>query len=816
MGLNKLLGILLLMSILTACDKSKSNTDDTSPATPSSTSITTDANGKLTISGKAEPESTITITFPDGSKQTTKADSDGNYSLTTDAPTLSGDIKITSTDSNENTSEAAIETYSDTIPPSTPTSNSLSASDDGKLTIEGNAEPNTTINVTFPDGSTKTTKAAADGSYSISSTDFQKSGQVTITSSDAASNTSMKASIEDKVVTKALYLATGIMPELAFSPTLGINTEGPQGGADTAGMPMPFVDIFRTARSFKELSETGTTFDNNGWPIKLAENFNYARTKLLQGTMDNALPEGEYTVIYDGTGSLELSGAIENLKKESNENKYTFDLTLNSFDPEDEVAASSENAINLNIKGDIGGVVDTKNIRIVMPGGTCSGNPFIHINSGSECPNGTTYESFAERLQDDRNAIIFNPDYLLFLRNFKVIRMMNLMEASLKKLCFSADDCPEEVGTWEHRAKMNDAVWGGNDQRTPDEDHKGVPVEVMIALANTVKRDIWVNMPHVSSDDYVSQYAKQVYNDLDSSLNIYIEYSNEVWNPGFAGHAYTTSEGNRLGLDEVPYDIEQYCDTLSTEQRENNTRCHGDYHSRLRFFSQRSVEIFKLWEDEFNTSSSRFTRVLGSFIGDKVLTESMIEYLSPDDIQHVDAVAIAPYFYGCPTATACPNANKALIDATTVDDIFDIIDQKGDVDVKSLEGTINAVKIQLAVAKKYNLNLVSYEGGQHLVTGVLSGIEESEKPRLRKLFNDANRDSRMTERYIRFLNAWKNLSEDGATLFTLYTMPQSYYRYGNFGIKEHLNMPRSESPKFDGVMTFQETAKNCWWDGCNP
>lgn len=394
--------------------------------------------------------------------------------------------------------------------------------------------------------------------------------------------------------------------------------------------------------------------------------------------------------------------------------------------------------------------------------------------------------------------------------------MMNLMEASLKKLCFSAEDCPENVGTWEHRAKMNDSVWGGNDQRTPDEEHKGVPVEVMISLANTVKRDIWVNMPHVSSDDYVTQYAKQVYKDLDSSLNIYIEYSNEVWNPGFAGHAYTTSQGNIYGLDEVPETFQSYCDTLSAEQRENNVRCHGDYFSRLRYFSQRSVEIFKLWEAEFNTSSSRFTRVLGSFIGDKVLTESMIEYLSPDDIGHVDAVAIAPYFYGCPTATACPNASKALIDAITVDDIFDIIDQKSDVDVKSLEGTIEAVINQLTVTNKYNLKLVSYEGGQHLVTGVLSGIAESDKPRMRKLFNDANRDPRMKERYFRFLNAWKDLSDDGATLFTLYTMPQSYYRYGNFGIKEHLNMPRAESPKFDGAMTFQETVKECWWDGCNP
>ena len=195
----------------------------------------------------------------------------------------------------------------------------------------------------------------------------------------------------------------------------------------------------------------------------------------------------------------------------------------------------------------------------------------------------------------------------------------------------------------------------------------------------------------------------------------------------------------------------------------------------------------------------------------------MLEYLSPDDIQHIDAIAIAPYFYGCPYKAACPKAAKALTDAKTVDDIFDIIDQKSDVDVKALEGTIKAVENQLTVvAEKYNLKLVSYEGGQHLVTGVLGDIDDDEKLRIRKLFNNANRDPRMKQRYIRFLTKWKDLSNAGTSLFTLYTMPQSFYRYGNFGIQEHLNKSRAHSPKFDGAMTFQETVKECWWDGCKP
>ncbi|MEH6455461.1 MAG: Ig-like domain-containing protein [Cocleimonas sp.] len=702
------------------------------------------------------------------------------------------------------------------VTPETPTS-SVSADNNGVLTVSGKALANSTITVTFPDGSTQQTTTDSNGNYTLVGDIAQATGQVTITVTDNNGNTSdpseetFTADLESKDVLKALYKATGVMPELSFKPSLGINTEAPQGGADTAGMPMPFVDIFRTARPFGELSNIGTAFDDNGWPIQFADGINFARTKLLQGTLGGSIPEGTYTVIYDGDGNETLefgsSGAVNDVTKIAGENKYTFELLLEEFDGEDEVAAADTNSINMNIRGSTSATTNLKNIRIVMPGGTCSGNPFLNVESQTDCPDGAIYESFADRLEADRNAIIFNPDYLLFLRNFKVVRMMNLMESSLKKLCFNATDCPAEVGTWADRAMLTDAVWGGNDQRTPDEEHKGVAIEVMVELANTLQRDIWVNMPHVADNDYVQNYAKYVFDNLDSNLQVYVEYSNEVWNNGFAAHSYATSQGNALGLGIVP-------DIFVGSNRD------ADYFARLNYYSQRAEEMLILWKAEFGGGTdSRLVRVLGSFIGDRVLTEQMLENLKDTNgtINNVDVVAIAPYFFGCPVASQCIDAAKNLLTAATVDDIFDVMDQSATVDVKSIDGTIEAVKNQLTATNANNLKLVSYEGGQHLVTGIFgSNITEAQKPERRKLFNDANRDPRMKQRFITFLDAWKDLADDGTTLFTLYTLPQSFYRFGNFGIKEHLNKPRSESPKFDGVMTFQETHGDCWWDGCNP
>ncbi len=708
----------------------------------------------------------------------------------------------------------------DTTTPATSTNTTVTAHLDGRISISGKAESNSTVTVTFPDGSQQTTTAGANGDYQLTSAGAQLAGQARVTSTNSDGTVSQPIILSANEINQALFSVIDTTPSLSFTPSLGINTEAPQGGADTAGLPMPFVDIFRTARPFKELSPVGTSYDNNGWPTEFASGSNFARTKLLQGALKGSIPNGQYTVLYDGAGSLEFgsTGTVTNIKKISGENKYTFNFSLRDFAGDGGAAAADTNAINMNIKNISAGNGNyMKNIRIVMPGGTCSGNPFLRVDSDEDCPSGTTYESFADRLQTNRNAIIFNPDYLLFLRNFKVIRMMNLMEASLKRLCFTAEDCPAVVGTWDHRAKMNDAVWGGNDGRTADEDHNGVPVEVMIALANTIKRDIWVNMPHIASNNYVTQFARQVSSQLNPSLKVYIEYTNEVWNSGFAGYNYSISEGTKLSLDTVPPDVIAYCDGLSEDIRLSNTRCFGDYYARLRFYSQRAVEIFNLWKAEFNNNNTRLVRVLGSFIGDTTLTDLMLEHVGPNN---VDAVAIAPYFFGCPAPERCPRAAKSLLTAQTVDDIFEVIDQLGKdaegnfVDVKSLDGTIDSIKRQLVVTNSKGVKLLTYEGGQHLVTGVLgSSASASEQTRLRALFNNANRDPRMKQRYLRLLNEWKNLSNDGTTLFTLYTLPQSYYRFGNFGIKEHLNKPRSESPKFDGAMEFQESVGDCWWVG---
>jgi hypothetical protein len=617
-------------------------------------------------------------------------------------------------------------------------------------------------------------------------------------------------------VNKRLYKATGKMPRLLFEPSLGINTEAPQGGVDTVGQSMPFVDVFRTARPFAELSSKKTQYDANGWPTELDPEDGFARTKVLQGMLSGAIPNGKYTLLYEGEGKVELGGkAISNVTGLSQSKGFTFDFILKD-DPNPEA-----NALSIIIRNISPGHY-IKNIRIVMPGGTCQTNqgefnPFIHVSSQTDCPENTTYTSFAERIEQNRNDIIFNPDYLSLLREFKVIRMMNLMEAShgTHNCLVPLDNgegseldeaCLTKPLEWASRAKLDDAVWGGNDGRTKYTKRNGVPVEVIVSLANTLNRDMWVNMPHAATDEYISEFAKYTSANLKDNLKTYIEYANETWNNGFLAHHYV----EKLGFDN---DLDKNIPTRFS----NSSSRDGEYFARLRYYSQHSVEIFKLWKAAFNDSNERLIRVLGTSQGDTILSEEMIKHVGQNE---VDAIAMAPYFFGCIShpldrRDPCPDA-KVLLEAKSVDDLFEIIDQDKSIDPSALSSTLNKIAVQAKMASKYNLKLLSYEGGQHLtIMGEMGNLDETNKQRMRLLFKKANRDPRMKQRYETLLNGWKELADEGTTLFTLYTLPQSFYRFGNWGIKEHLNKSRKDSPKYDGVMAFQESVGKCWWDGCD-
>lgn len=585
--------------------------------------------------------------------------------------------------------------------------------------------------------------------------------------------------------------------KLTIKPTHGINTEEIIAEGQVSGQATMFVDVFRLATPFKENSCPDITYDANGWPTSIpascettgTNDFNrVATTFMLRYMPDGSIPEGEYTVRYEGKGKLKFSGIGTINAAKSQPNHEILDVKL---------VGTPNWARNVGIRMQM---LETdpadpiRNIRIIMPGGICTSDPFTHITNPADCL-ASDYQSFDSQLADNRNKIIFNPAYLDLMRHFKVVRAMNLMKASprhsigSRSICPDPDtynDCMTEALTWDQRSTMDSAFWGATAQSGIKERFgRGAPLEVIVELMNQLKADPWFTIPHSADDDYVKRFADYVHRELHSDAKVYLEYSNETWNGIFWAAEYARIRGRELNLDSAQ----------------------NPYREAYYFHAQRAVDIFKVWETEFG-SNQRLVRVLGGKTNDEWMTRNMLTRLQTNgDLDYVDGVAIGPYFYGCQSRNApvqCQDSAKIpklLTEVQSVDDVFAIIDNTND--PYGLPATMEWIQKQAEIVKSFGKQLYAYEGGQHITVDHSLVPDKTERDRLQGIFHAAQRDPRMKQRYITLLQAWDDAT-GGNNPFVLYTIAQGFHDYGTFGLLEHLNQARSDAPKWDGYMTYVE------------
>ncbi|WP_019520168.1 Ig-like domain-containing protein, partial [Faucicola boevrei] len=184
---------------------------------PNAPDIKPIADDNKPISGTAEPNSTVTVTFPDGKTATTKADDKGNWSVPNPGLNPGDKVTATATDANGNESPKANGSVNDTTPPQQPVINGVKESDD---TVTGTAEPNSTVTVTFPNGTTATVNADKDGKWSVPADPSVKDGgKITATARDNAGNTSEKA--EEPIVDDLAPPAPSVNPITEGNPITG-------------------------------------------------------------------------------------------------------------------------------------------------------------------------------------------------------------------------------------------------------------------------------------------------------------------------------------------------------------------------------------------------------------------------------------------------------------------------------------------------------------------------------------------------------------------------------------------------------------------
>jgi hypothetical protein len=522
--------------------------------------------------------------------------------------------------------------------------------------------------------------------------------------------------------------------------------------------------LVQTSNFPKSKFQLGTNLNGiAGWSTQLPflDSFKSARKWITQCEKGSINCDGKWDTQEYQLLSLDAEGWVKSLPKLNTNSKYTFVETLvllNSITKSEDqflVLYEGEGTIEYGvqaIKDQIASKPGRDVIKIIaQPDEEIS----LKITSTDPKNNGNYIRNIhiikASLESAYQKGEVFSPTFIEKINKFKVLRFMNWMGTN-----------NSEQKEWSTRPLPGFYSYALT----------GVPIEIMVALSNQIKAEPWFNMPHLATDEYMTKFAQLVKERLEPNLKVYIEYSNEVWNSHFKQASWIEQQGNN----------------------EWNTK--SSYTKQINWYAKRTAQMCDIWKGVFGNQQSRVVCILGGQASNPWTLAQALDCplweKKPCANHGIDAVAIAPYF----GMDLGKKRNQEQVKNWTLDQLFQEINQGGllsDEPGGSLAQAAQFMHKNFDLANQRKLKLIAYEGGQHLV-GV-GGVENNQA--ITKLFMAANRDPRMHDVYINYLNQWKNA---GGGLFMHFLDIGQFSKWGSWGALEHVE--QKKSPKYDALMEF--------------
>ena len=616
-----------------------------------------------------------------------------------------------------------------------PNSNPI-VNDDNPLTVENNEVilfPDLLLeNDRDPDGDLLTIEAvgnAVNGSVSLD----HKNNIVFIPESNFNGEASFEYTVEDN----RGGMATGNVNLTVLAQTSPIPVGTNLHRLADWSPQQPFLNGFKSARRWLTQDINLTTnedgqfvntwntgefadldIDDKGWVKSLPDPedeplYSSVGTILYRDIDD--YPGGEYVVLYQGEGTIEYG-----------------------FDAEKDEAASIPGRDVIDVTPSNAGIW----LRITATDPKDTGNYLRDIQIMS-----------AEYEYADNQ--IFNPAFLEKIQPFNTLRFMDWMATN-----------NSTQGEWDNRPTPDSSLFSG----------EIADLESMVELANRTDNDPWFTMPHRATDEYVTNFAQYVKDNLDPELQVYVEYSNEVWNRDFDQGWWVEAKGSEAFPDS---------DT-------------GDYAKRIDWYSQRTTEITRMWDEVFAEDKERVVGVMSGQAANSWTARRALEYRWTDEplsnkAYGIDAIAFAPYFgsyLGKPEYEAAIESWTEEPDGG-LDKLFAELTEGGLLEDAPSNGALQQsyfwTENYVDLADLHNLDLLTYESGQHLRGN--DGVEDNRA--ITELFTTANLDPRMGEIYQEYFTT---LNELGVDLAVNYTDVSDYNKWGSWGALEHIN--QSTSPKY--------------------
>ena len=521
--------------------------------------------------------------------------------------------------------------------------------------------------------------------------------------------------------------------------------------------------------------------DVAGWPKSLPASGSTALyrwvTTILWMNSDK-LPTGRWTVLYDGEGSLAYGQSnVTRVASASQPGRDVFEVSAGA-----NMLTLSITATDPQRNGNY-----LRNIRVIAPGGTCNNDPMSYAADASACPG--AYRPFTETYASQP----FHPRFLSAMRPFAALRFMQFFSTNL-----------DQGSAWAERSQLSDISWGYDGNR-------GAPIEIALDLANALDASPWLSVPAMVSDDYVRQYARLAKARLTTMRPVYLEYGNEVWNGSY------------------PYSIAgQWVRDQGRARWPSSSE--PDFAKQMNWFALRTKQLCAIWKQEFAERASQVKCVMGaqgagSWTTDHYILSCPLHAAEPggtacNATAGIDAVATGYYVGG--------HLNYPEFQAEIESQWFTQADggltklfqelNSGDAltppaGYTRARASLSLIVSQLAankpVADRHGVDMVVYEGGNELRGSDGSAYQV----RMQALAERAQRDPRMGTLYNAVLTQWKAI---GGKLYMVFESTGAYSSArGNSTLLEWTGQARSESPKYDAVLSFIE-ANPCWWSGCSP
>lgn len=371
------------------------------------------------------------------------------------------------------------------------------------------------------------------------------------------------------------------------------------------------------------------------------------------------------------------------------------------------------------------------------------------------------------------NGQIFRDQFLNFIPAGTCLRFMNAMLTN-----------NSTVVNWNDHNRLTRQNW------------RRMPYAAVVNLCNARMADPWVCIPHQANDDYVTQAATYLRDNLDASLLIRVELSNEIWNAQFSQLNWFAAQAEAEWTGVV-----------------------GNGGPWMDWAGKRFAQIMNIFNTVFAGQTHRISGVLAGQAAGVGLSSRILdapEWLSRDPANYVaphtraSEYSIADYigWPGGAATTAAGNTIKAALDISHAAAVQAIKDQFA-TGLALSKGYINGA-VGLAAPRGLRINVYEYNNHFDLATPALQSSAlwsgGAPVPGALDAFVEATYSQEMADALDELRDYFK---ASGGTLKCLYKATTVASRFGTWGGVQWIG--QTPAPATWTALLNWHTANPRWW-----